>query len=458
MALKYKHRMLLVDDEASIISSLQRAFRREPYETYAASCGEEALKQLKEAEKPFSIIISDQRMPGMTGAEFLEKSKDFFPNAIRILLTGYSDADAIIDAVNKGEIHRYITKAWNDEDLLRVVRSSLAEYELRLENKRLLALTRRQNRKLKELTKHLQEKVEERSREIIEKNKELSCLNQELESSFYNTVRSFGSMAEIVTPALAPHGRRVGVISRKLAEHLGLPDGEVTHTEIAGLLHDIGKLGLPSKLLDYKEGKWSDQDRALFNKHPEQGQATFQFIKKLDHVGVLIRCHHERYDGRGYPDQLAEEEIPLGARIIGVADAYDKIVNLKVDADSAIKRVAKEANTTQDHLGEDEVLRKAGILYLREQAFTRYDPDVVKAFLGLLKSQGIEYGREKAIPIEQLQEGMTLSKSLCSSSGRLLFPYSHQLTKNDIDKVKTFHGSDPITDTIYVVGSMHGNQ
>lgn len=457
MALRYRHRLLFVDDEESIINSLKRVFRKEGYEIHTALSGQEGLNTLKEAQKPFSLIISDQRMPGISGTEFLEKSKDIFPNAIRILLTGYSDVDAIVDAINRGEIHRYMTKAWNDEDLLRMARDCLEQYELKLENKRLLALTKRQNRKLKELNKHLKDKVEERSREIIEKNKKLSRLNQELESSFYNTIRAFGSLTEVVAPVLTGHGRRVSAFSREIAKRLDLSEHEVVHIEIAGLLHDIGKLGLPSKLIDYKEDKWGTKDRELLRKHPLQGQASFQFIDKLDHVGILIRSHHERYDGRGYPDQLAEEEIPLGARIIAVTDVYDKMVNLKVDADASIKRVTKEANMTQEHLSEDEVMQKAAILHLREQAFTQYDPDVVKAFLGLLKEEGIEYGREKDISIEQLEEGMVLSKSLYSSTGRLLIPYNTELTKNDIDKLKTFHGSDPIVQPIGVMGGSRGN-
>lgn len=103
MALKYKHRLLFVDDEPSITKSLQRLFRREGYEISTALSGKQGLEKLKEAEKPFSLIISDQRMPGMTGAQFLEKAKKIFPNAMRILLTGYSDMDAIVDAINKGD-------------------------------------------------------------------------------------------------------------------------------------------------------------------------------------------------------------------------------------------------------------------------------------------------------------------------------------------------------------------
>ena len=451
MALKYKHTLLLVDDEESITKSLQRTFRKEGYKIHTASSGQEGLDRLKEVGKPFSLIISDQRMPGMSGAEFLEKAKKIFPNAMRILLTGYSDMDAIVDAVNKGEIHRYLTKPWNDDDLIGQVRQALEQYELVVENRRLLALTRRQNNKLRELNKHLEEKVSERSGEIVEKNKELSRLHQELEASFYNSIRAFASLVEMHTPSLAGHGRRVSAFSREIAQLLDLSEEEVTQIEIAGLLHDIGKLGFPQKLLEYKKDQWNPQDKELFRKHPEQGQAMVQFINKLEHVGILIRSHHEQYDGQGYPDQLIEEKIPLGSRIIAVADAYDKMINLKIDADNVIKRMTKETDMTQDHLEGDEFLKKAAILHLREQAFTRYDPDIVKTFLSLLKARGVRYGKERAVSMRQLEEGMFLSTSIYSSSGRFLISHNTVLTKNYISKLKEVHKVDPIRDTIFVM-------
>jgi len=451
MALKYNHTLLLVDDEESITKSLQRLFRKEGYKIHTAASGQEGLEILKNAEKPFSLIISDQRMPGMTGAQFFEKAKKIFPDAIRILLTGYSDMDAIIEAVNKGEIHRYMTKPWNDEDMILQVRKALEEYELILENKRLIALTKKQNKELKELNARLEQKVEERSREIIQKNKELSQLNKELESSFYNTVRAFASLLEMHTPQLAGHGRRVSILSREIARLLDLDEKEILHIEIAALLHDIGKLGFPKKLIEYKEQEWDHQDKKLFRKHPEQGQATVRFVNRLDHVGILIRCHHEQYDGQGYPDRLAEEMIPLGSRIIAVADAYDKIVNLKVNVNSAIKEFLNDKKITQDHLPKDELLQQAAIHHLKKYGFTRYDPDVVKVFLNLLKTKGVRYGREKGVSIDELKEGMVLSRSLYSSKGRFLLLYNTVLTADYIKKLKSIHKNDPITDVIYVV-------
>lgn len=148
MSIEHKHTILFVDDEVSITKALQRLFRKEGYHILTASSGQEGLELLKKVEEPVSLIVSDQRMPHMTGLQFLEKAKGVFPDAIRFLLTGYSDMNAIVDAVNKGEIHRYLTKPWNDDDLLIQVRQSLEQFELAMENRRLRVLTYKQNKGL----------------------------------------------------------------------------------------------------------------------------------------------------------------------------------------------------------------------------------------------------------------------------------------------------------------------
>ena len=443
MPLKYKHTILLVDDEESITKALQRLFRKEGYKIFTATSGHEGIELLNNMEKSISLIISDQRMPRMTGSQFLEKVKEIFPDAIRFLLTGYSDMDAIVDAINSGEIHRYLTKPWNDNDLLLQVRQSLEQFELKIENRRLLALTRKQNKELKELNKNLEQKVEERSREIIVKNKEL-------ESNLYNTVRAFASLAETHAPMLAGHGRRVSRLSREIAQFLNLPENEITHIEIAALLHDIGKLGLPEKLMNYSEKKWTPEEEALFIKHPEDAQAIVRFISSLDHIGLLIRSHHERYDGQGYPDQLSDESIPLGSKIIAVADAYDKIVNLKVNEKSCIGEYLKDKDITQDHLPEDELLQQAAIHHLRQYGFTRYDPDIIKVVLSLLKEKGIRY-KEKLFAIEGLKAGMVLSRSLYTYKRRFLLPCDTLLTEDIIGKLKIIHKNDQLADAIYVI-------
>jgi response regulator RpfG family c-di-GMP phosphodiesterase len=428
MASDHRHHILLVDDEESITKALQRLFRRESHEIHTASGGEEALHLLRESANPFSLIVSDQRMPGMNGAEFLAKAREIFPGSIRILLTGYSDMTAVVDAVNRGQIHRYMTKPWNDEELLLVVRQSLEHYDLVTENFRLLELTKKQN---EELT------VEERSREILIKNQELSRLNHDLEQNLYNAVKAFSSLVERYNPALAGHGRRVAQIAGEIARMMNLPEVEVVHIEIAALLHDFGKLSFSPRLLDYREDAWTPDEKRLYRRHPQLGQETVHFISKLDHVGILIRTHHERFDGQGYPDQLREEEIPVGARIIAVADTYDKITGLRVDLDGSVKSL----RIAEGRMIDEDLLQKAAVMHLRKESLLAYDPDIVKAFLNVLKSRGT-YREDRKISVAELVPGMTLSRALYTSSGRFLLPAHAVMGENYVKKIRALHETD----------------
>lgn len=450
MPFKYKHTILLVDDEVSITKSLQRLFRKDGFVMQSASSGEEGLALLQSLGKRVSLIISDQRMPGITGSQFLAKAKDIAPDATRFLLTGYSDMESVIDAINTGRIHRYLTKPWKDEDLRFQVFQALEQYELVLENRRLTVLTRKQNKALKELNTDLEKKVQERSKEILEKNRALSRMNEELESGFFNTVRAFTALAEIHTPILAGHGRRVSLMSRQIAKGLELSEKEVTHIEVAALLHDVGKLGLPENVLRYNEKTWNEEDTKAYRKHPEEGQLVVRFIKRLDHVGILIKSHHERYDGLGFPDGLREEAIPLGSKIISVADAYDKITHMKVDTGNHIDEYCREEQVSRDHLPEEDLIRQAALFHLKQQAFACYDPDVVKCFLEVLGTKGIHYKKERLIPPNKLHAGMVLSRSLYTKGGLFLLSHNTSLTDEYIQKLQSIFEVDPALEGIYV--------
>ncbi|TRZ51428.1 response regulator [bacterium] len=447
MQLKHKHTLLIVDDEESILKSLQRLFRNEDFEIRTAISGLDGLNLIRDAGNSFSLIISDQRMPEMTGAQFLAEARKLLPDTMRVLLTGYSDMDAIVDAINDGGVHRYLTKPWKDEDLLLQIRQILEQYELIIENRRLSELTKRQNEELVSLNSSLEEKVKEKTAEIVKKNDELTKLNHELEANLYNTVKAFGSLVENHNPLLAGHGRRVGYLTREIVNQMNLPENEAIHIEIAALLHDIGKLGFPQKLLEYKAEQWTTEEKKIFNNHPRYGQETVYFVKNLDHVGVIVRTHHERYDGQGYPDQLKEEEIPLGARIIAVADAYDKIVNLEVNVANAIAN----AKATLGHLGGEKILEAAAVLHLKQESFLAYDPDVVKILMTVLKTKKFVYPEEKRVPVAKLEEGMMLTRPLYSSGGRFLLPQKMVLTGSLVKKLKLLNQNDPITEEVYVL-------
>jgi response regulator RpfG family c-di-GMP phosphodiesterase len=443
MDLKYKHTIMVVDDEVSITKSLNRLLKKEGFGVIEANSGADALEALSKLEKPISGIISDQLMPNMTGAQLMQKAKKILPDAFRILLTGYADINAIIEALNIGEIHKYITKPWNDAELVVQVRETLFQYELKLENKRLNNLVKKQNLELKEVNKTLEQKVEERTKEIQVKNKEL-------EHGMYNTVRAFASIVDNSSPAMEGHGRRVSLMSKQLAQVLNLSEIEIMNVEIAALLHDIGKIGIPDKLFLMDSTKMAEQEKALYYKHPEEGQGIVRFINKLDHVGLIIRSHHERFDGRGFPDQLSGDIIPLESQIISVADRYDKIVSLGIDKDRCIKEYLKERNVTQDHFSPETLIKSAAAFYIKKNAFTEFAPDVVKVFLDYIEKQGVSDEDEKELPVEKLSAGMILTRSLYTTVGRFLLPYNTKLTPDLVTKLKTLQAHSPIIGTLFV--------
>lgn len=147
-----RHTILFVDDEESILSSLLRLFRKEDYEIFTATGGREGLKIIEENE--ISLIISDHRMPVMTGVEFLSEVKEISPDTIRIMLTGYADLEAAVAAINKGEVYRFISKPWNDEELLLTVRQSIEYRDLMMMNSKLTRTVRRQSHILDKLEDH----------------------------------------------------------------------------------------------------------------------------------------------------------------------------------------------------------------------------------------------------------------------------------------------------------------
>lgn len=452
MTTEYHHTILFVDDEASILNSLKRLFRKYSSNILTASGGKDALELLKAQEHPVSLIISDQRMPGMTGSEFLEKAKMICPDAIRFLLTGYSDMNAVIEAVNKGEIHRYLNKPWNDEDLVLQVNQALEQYELKAENKRLLALTQKQNKQLYEFGKNMEQKVRARSGELLEKNKELEFLNKELELNLLNTVRAFAELTDIHIPILKGHGKRVRTYSIAIAERLDLSENEITHIEIAAILHDIGKIGFSWKLLEkYDEPNWSQEEATTYNKHPEEGQHILAFINRLDDVGLIIRHHHEKYDGEGFPDHLKENDIPIGSRIIAITDSYDWIANIRLNTDIILKDYINKNKITREESEDPEIAGQAAIHYIKKNAFTKFDPDVVKVFLDILKDNNDRFSDRKQVAVHELKKGMIITRAIYSKAGRLLLPHKTVLTESLIDKLKKTRENGEISNSVYVV-------
>lgn len=343
--------VLFVDDEANILSSLRRLFRPSGYQIRVATSGAEGLAML--AEQPADLVVSDMRMPEMDGAQFLGQVRARWPETMRILLTGYADMQSTIEAINRGQIFRYISKPWDDNDIQLVVRQALERKQLEREKQRLEALTAKQNEELQDLNASLELKV-------MERTVELRKAHDKLKSSFLTSIKVFAGLIELRESTLAGHSNRVASLARKIAVRMKMPQNEVQDVFVAGLLHDIGKIGLPDSLLTKPLTHMTGAELGQLRKHPEKGEQALMALQDLHGAAVLIRSHHERFDGQGYPDGLSGIAIPLGARILALANDYD---GLQIGI-VAQRRLAPEdaRNMIVDGRGK------------------RYDPQVVDAF------------------------------------------------------------------------------
>ena len=178
-----------------------------------AEGGAEGLEILR--SEPVDLVISDMRMPHMDGVQFLKAVKQEWPDAVRILLTGYADIGSTIEAINQGEIYRYITKPWTDEDMVLTVRQALERKALEREKERLEALTLEQNEALRQLNESLETKVQERTADLQQ-------ANEKVKQSFLTAVKIFSTLMEMRHPILAGHSRRVAAVARSMAIQMGM--------------------------------------------------------------------------------------------------------------------------------------------------------------------------------------------------------------------------------------------
>lgn len=338
-------RILLVDDEVNITRALRRLLGScTDYEIQTATSGSEGLELLKTLP-PFALIISDQRMPQMTGVEFLKQACQLHPETMRILLTGYADINASIAAINQGAVYRYLSKPWQDDELLAAVDEAIRHYQLAQENKRLNALVAHQKDELHQWNQRLKQRVMEQTSQIRTKSDALAEKNQRLRNSFNETIAAMAGLIEMRDRKAPGHSRNVAELVAAMAEILRLETDEINCCRAAAQLHDIGKIAFSDELLKKNPQTYDDREMLEYCQHVIRGQAAIDPVPELRELGLLIRHHHEKFDGTGFPDGLKGENIPLGARLIAVADFFENKLHDFPEAaayDDALAVIASE--------------------------------------------------------------------------------------------------------------------
>ena len=308
--------ILCVDDEANILSSLGRLFHHEPFRTLTAASGAEGLEILKRTEN-VGLILSDFRMPEMNGAAFLQAAALIAPDSYRMILTGYADTNAAIAAINEGGASRFLTKPFTNKELLQIVQDGLGRYRLILENRRLTAVVSGLNEELAQWNDNLKKRV------LLQTSQLRTQLEiQKARSGEFSAVvvRTYADILGQRNPWITRHSRMVATLADQITENLGLGYQLREDIRVAALLHDIGLLGMSDRFLTKRMMLMSTEDLEEYRSHSVRGEAAVAGMELLREVGLYIRHHHEAFDGGGYPDGLAGEEISLGGRVIALAD------------------------------------------------------------------------------------------------------------------------------------------
>jgi putative nucleotidyltransferase with HDIG domain len=331
---KKQGRILIVDDEEVIRRLLHQKLSSEGYQCQEAGSAAQALDELR--SKPAALVILDIKMPGKSGIELLTELRASYPDTAVIMATAITDTSTAIQCMKQGA-YDYLTKPFNLDEVVLSVNRALEKRRLELENR--------------DYRQHLEQKVEEQAKKI--------------RAAFLNAITALAYALEAKDKYTSGHSQRVTKISVAIVKELGMPQGSIDEIRLAGLIHDIGKIGVRESVLN-KPAKLTDDEFKYIKSHCEVGEHILAPIVEDEEILKMVRHHHERYDGSGYPDRLKGEQIPLGARILAVADTYDAMTS---------ERPYRKAMSDETACAEIE--RCKG---------TQFDPGVADAFLRNRKS------------------------------------------------------------------------
>ncbi|UHL65389.1 response regulator [Paralcaligenes sp. KSB-10] len=384
--------LLIVDDDKNITSSLQRTLRGKPYHVLTAENGDTALQVLE--QNSIDLVISDGRMPGMDGAALLAEVRRRWPDRMRMLLTGYPDIGATIDAINEGGIYRYISKPWDDAELCTTIERALASRN------------------------HARRKT-----------------RTELRQSHAKTVEIFSSLINQRLPQGGSLNKEIAALAHNFCKAQGLPQKLMDDLALAATLYNVGKLTWPDALITVPADQMDREQRERYRDYPCAGGSLLAALDPTHDAAKFVRHHQERWDGTGFPDGLAGHAIPLGARILKLAVDFVEM---------------REGIVLTRRLTRDEVLAN-----MPKYAMRLYDPLLCPEFIevaGKVDSPGQEEEDSTilALTIPCLEPGMIMAQDLHAGSGMLLLKGGQALTESLINKLQIFEDADQAQYTLHV--------
>ncbi len=291
-------RVLIVDDEEVMRVILQAALGDE-FSIALCASAEEAIEYL--SQSPPDVMLIDKNLPGMSGIELLQEAKKIHPESEAIIITGYASLESAIEALRLGAYDYLVKPFGNIMLVIEKVRRAMERKRLTSERHRLM-------------------------KQIIASNHQLRMAHDRLRKSYLQTLTSMITALEARDPYTRGHSDRVAHYTALIGKKLGFHGQEFKDLVDGARLHDLGKIGIREQILN-KNGELTQDEYRHIKIHPDIGADIIGKIEAYRHLVPMIRHHHERFDGTGYPDGLKGESIPLSARIIAVADAYDAMTS-----------------------------------------------------------------------------------------------------------------------------------
>lgn len=417
-------RILFVDDEQPILNSLKRLTRKQNFQCLFASSGAEALEIMQ--QQTVDLVVSDMRMPEMSGHEFLAQVKQHYPRTVRYLLTGQSDLESTVSALNEGGISRFIHKPWDDEKFIEALEEGLKVVRLERDNRRLMATTQEQALSLKRLNAELEDRV-------LARTKMLRRAMRQLETSYDAFVKTFSYFISHRSHLIKGQSQLVADLCARVCDQLQVETTERKHIFYAALLHEVGKLALPDEVLGRSEVRLTGRDREEYRQYPVIGELALTSIKALEKAALLIRHQNEHFDGSGYPDRLVSQSIPLGSRILF---ACKEFIGIQTEYMRATPLNAEEA-----------------LNHLRKNAGIRYDPAVVEAIAQMQYTLDVSSlsPMERIVGYRDLAPGMILNRDLVTDRGILLISRGGILTQTMVDRLRRLGAEDNLKMPIHII-------
>ena len=327
----YKYKIIAIDDETGIIDSLSIFLKRTNYDFVGITDPIEGIERIR--NEHFDLLLLDFMMTPLHGDDVVEEIRKFNKELYILLLTGHKDLAPPLETIKRLDIQGYCEKSDKFEQLLLLIESGIKSIEQMHEIKRI--------------------------NEMLKESKE------QLERAYLDTIQSLRYAVEAKDPYTRGHSDRVSEYAVLIGRKMGLSEDEIKTLQIGGLFHDIGKIGVPDTILQ-KEAKLTDDEYSQIKNHPSIGAHILGEAEAFKDIIPIVKYHHERFDGRGYPSRLSGEKIPLLARITAVADTFDAMTS---------KRSYRNALDIQ--YVKEEIERCKG---------TQFDPKIAEVFLEILNN------------------------------------------------------------------------